>query len=58
MKRYCIRYTRGGIDGEGVYMFFIYAKTEQEAIKYFVMAGNIRQCIISISEVGEVSKWD
>lgn len=53
MKRYCIRYIRGGIDGEGVYMFFVYAKTQQEAVKRFVMAGNIRQCIVSISEMGE-----
>ena len=53
MKRYCIRYIRGGIDGEGVYTFFDYVKTQQEALKRFVMAGNIRQCIVSISEMGE-----
>lgn len=53
MKHYCIRYMKPGADGDAISMFFVFAKTKQEAIRCFVNTGNTKKSIISVSAVKE-----
>lgn len=53
MKRYCIRYVKLGADGDVISVFFVFAKTKQEAIRCFVNMGNTKESIISVSVVKE-----
>lgn len=53
MKHYCIRYMKPGVDGDVISMFFVFAKTEQDAIRCFVNAGNTKKSIIFVSVVKE-----